>query len=146
MSLIPNGATHYKITKHENRSLDLEFMTLTPGMPLPEGWTVMHVLCYEFGDQEGAKNTIKTREHSAPLEPSDGESPREFDHYYKEIKPGVTVDVYNVCDAFTMPAAVDHAVKKCLASGSRGYKDQRQDIEEAIKSLRRQLEIIDEWA
>lgn len=27
-----------------------------------------------------------------------------------------------------------------------GYNDQRQDIEEAMKSLRRQLEIIDEWA
>ena len=33
-----------------------------------------------------------------------------------------------------------------INTGLRGYKDQRQDIEEAIKSLRRQLEIIDEWA
>lgn len=53
----------------------------------------------------------------------------------------VTVDVYDVLDAFTTgSAAVDHAVKKQLAPGQRGNKDRAQDIAEAIQSLEREVE------
>jgi len=61
--------------------------------------------------------------------------------YMKNIK-GVYVDVYDLLFAFkTGCPAMDHAVKKCLNAGKRGYKDSIQDKEEAIKSIKRSIEM-----
>jgi len=61
--------------------------------------------------------------------------------YSREIRPDVWVDVYDVLRAFnTGSAAIDHAIKKCLAPGKRGSKDSAQDIREAIASLERHLQ------
>jgi hypothetical protein len=59
--------------------------------------------------------------------------------YHKKIRNhGVTVDVYDVLDAYGVEnPAVAHAVKKMLMAGQRGYKDFQQDIQEAIDSLER---------
>lgn len=66
--------------------------------------------------------------------------------YSREIKPGVFVDVYDVLNAFkTGSAAVDHAVKKLLAPGQRGVKSREQDLNEAIASIRRAVEIEGEF-
>lgn len=51
-----------------------------------------------------------------------------------------TVDVYRVLDAFkTESAAIDHAVKKLLCAGIRHQKDRKQDLEEAISSIKAEL-------
>lgn len=42
--------------------------------------------------------------------------------------------------------AIDHALKKLLAPGQRGVKDERQDLVEARDSLDRAIQQIDEWA
>lgn len=56
----------------------------------------------------------------------------------------VTVDVYRVLDAFgTGSSAIDHAVKKLLAPGKRGHKDERSDLEEAIKSIQQRIVDLD---
>ena len=62
--------------------------------------------------------------------------------YLREIKPNVWVDVYDVLWSFyvTCPAT-QHAIKKLLASGKRGYKDQIQDLEEAKQSIERAIQI-----
>jgi len=139
MSLIPDEALYYDV-KNQEYGFEIRFFNAIA--ECPANTPVTHI--GDFPKQLGMSGYIGDADDH--LSDPKQEEPREFSHYFKEIVPGVSVDVYQVCDAFKMPAAVDHAVKKCLASGNRGYKDQRQDIEEAIKSLRRQLEIIDVWA
>jgi hypothetical protein len=52
----------------------------------------------------------------------------------------VKVDFYDVIDAFrTDCPAMDHAAKKILAAGKRGYKDSLQDKNEAIQSINRSI-------
>ena len=78
------------------------------------------------------------------------EKPR--NKYHREIQPNVFVDVYDVLGAFTgkinerAKSAVDHAIKKLLAPGLRGVKEERQDLVEARDSLNRAIDILDEWA
>ena len=67
--------------------------------------------------------------------------------YHREIKPGVWVDVYDVLHAFdpdNRNAADDHAIKKMLLPGKRGHKDGIKDRKEAIQSLERSVQIIEE--
>tara|TARA_R110000851_G_scaffold288960_3_gene443106 strand:+ start:2510 stop:2962 length:453 start_codon:yes stop_codon:yes gene_type:complete len=52
----------------------------------------------------------------------------------------VKVDFYDVIDAFkTDCPAMDHAAKKILAAGKRGYKGTLQDKNEAIQSINRSI-------
>ena len=66
----------------------------------------------------------------------------EFNHYQKSVEHLKWIDVYRVLVLFgvTNPC-LQHAVKKLLCAGQRGAKGQRQDIEEAIASLMRYLEM-----
>lgn len=58
--------------------------------------------------------------------------------YQKRLRNGIAIDVYDVLDAYAVEnPAVQHAIKKMLCAGQRGYKDYEQDIEEAIASLQR---------
>ncbi len=72
--------------------------------------------------------------------------------YEREIKPNVWVDVYDVLAAFTgrvsdrVKPAVDHAIKKLLAPGLRGAKEERQDLVEARDSINRAIQQLDEWS
>ena len=54
----------------------------------------------------------------------------------------ITIDVYDVLVAFDVKCpAMQHAIKKMLCSGLRGYKDTTQDKEEAISSIVRSIEL-----
>jgi hypothetical protein len=54
----------------------------------------------------------------------------------------LAIDVYDVLKAFNVTnPATQHAIKKLLASGQRGYKDTQQDLEEAIQSIQRAKEL-----
>jgi len=62
--------------------------------------------------------------------------------YHREIKKGVSVDVYDVLSAFeVVNPAMQHALKKMLAPGKRGAKDAIQDMQEAIQSIERAIEL-----
>jgi len=64
------------------------------------------------------------------------------EHYFKDVTHLKTIDVYRVLDLFGVSnPCVQHAVKKLLCSGQRGVKDERKDIEEAVSSLVRCLEM-----
>ena len=64
------------------------------------------------------------------------------EHYFKDVTHLKTIDVYRVLDLFNVSnPCVQHAVKKLLCSGQRGVKDTRQDVQEAITSLVRCLEM-----
>ena len=70
-------------------------------------------------------------------------TPEELNPYYREIAPGVMVDVYDVLDAFgvTNPA-IAHAAKKLLLAGVRtGGKPPAKDYGEAIKAIQRGMEL-----
>ncbi len=62
---------------------------------------------------------------------------------YKVPCKGIEIDVYDVLKAYgvTCPAT-QHAIKKLLKSGNRGYKDNKQDLQEAIDSIKRAIELI----
>ena len=64
------------------------------------------------------------------------------DHYFKDVSSLKHIDVYRVLDLFGVSnPCVQHAVKKLLCSGQRGVKDERRDVEEAVSSLVRYLEM-----
>jgi len=66
----------------------------------------------------------------------------EYKHYQKNVEHLKWVDVYRVLDLFGVSnPCVQHAVKKLLCSGQRGVKDTQQDVQEAITSLLRYLEM-----
>ena len=65
-------------------------------------------------------------------------------HYHKDVSKLETIDVYKVCELFDVDdksGAIHHAVKKLLCSGYRGVKDKRQDVQEAVDTLNRWLEM-----
>lgn len=71
--------------------------------------------------------------------------PRKHPHYFKSVAHLAEVDVYRVLDLFGVTdQALGHAIKKLLVAGGRGVKDQRKDIQEAVDTLQRRLEMMDE--
>jgi hypothetical protein len=61
---------------------------------------------------------------------------------YKKQCKGVEIDVYDVLVAFDVTnPAIQHAVKKLLCPGQRGAKDALQDLNEALVSIERAIEI-----
>lgn len=65
---------------------------------------------------------------------------------YSRIIQGVEVDIYRILKAFGVTdPAVQHAIKKLLRQGRAG-KSEMQDITEAIQSLQRAVEIMEEDA
>lgn len=63
-------------------------------------------------------------------------------HYFKDVGHLDSIDVYRVIDLWAVEhPAITHAIKKLLAAGQRGAKDEGKDIQEAIDSLQRWQEM-----
>lgn len=63
---------------------------------------------------------------------------REHGHYFKDVSGLDSIDVYRVLDLWKVThPALQHAIKKLLAAGQRGDKDEAKDVQEAIDSLER---------
>ena len=64
-------------------------------------------------------------------------------HYHKNVAHLENIDVYRVLERFNVKSpTLQHAIKKLLVAGGRGAgKDQNQDVNEAIDSLNRFLEM-----
>lgn len=70
------------------------------------------------------------------------EKPKSSNKYLREILPGVWVDVYDVIAAFEVTdGGMQHALKKILATGKRGHKDEAEDRKDIMASVRRSNEI-----
>lgn len=66
-------------------------------------------------------------------------------HYKKDVSHLNVIDVYRVLELYGVEShAVGHAIKKLLCCGQRGAKGRKQDIQEAIDSLNRELEMVEE--
>ena len=65
-----------------------------------------------------------------------------YPHYHKNVAHLKYVDVYRVLILFCVTdPCLQHAIKKLLCAGNRGAKDKTQDVQEAISSLLRYLEM-----
>ena len=72
-------------------------------------------------------------------------SEEKYPHYFRSVAHLEKIDVYRVIDLFGVTdPCLQHALKKVMAAGQRGPKDARKDISEAIDSLNRKLEMMDE--
>lgn len=61
---------------------------------------------------------------------------------YQRTVPSTTIDVYDVLHAYSVTnPATQHAVKKLLQPGNRGYKDMLTDLREALASIQRAIQI-----
>lgn len=59
-------------------------------------------------------------------------------HYSRDVSHLDSIDVYRVIELFGVQhAALQHALKKVMAAGQRGAKNEAQDVQEAIDSLTR---------
>jgi hypothetical protein len=66
--------------------------------------------------------------------------------YMREVKPGVWVDVYDVIRAWKVEdPCLQHLLKKALASGQRGHKDLKEDLDDILASAKRAVEMHEEW-
>jgi hypothetical protein len=66
---------------------------------------------------------------------------RKHNHYFKPC-PYDFVDVYRVLKMFDVTdPCLQHAIKKLLVAGGRGVKDISKDVQEAIDTLQRKLEM-----
>jgi DNA repair exonuclease SbcCD ATPase subunit len=65
-----------------------------------------------------------------------------YPHYFRDVSQLTHVDVYWVLQAWSVNnPSVQHAVKKLLAAGQRGAKDEVQDLKEARNSINRAIEL-----
>jgi flagellar hook-basal body complex protein FliE len=108
-------------------------------------FTKAYYLAFKAGATEFAKslnsavdNVVKTYKESQEL--------KKHNHYFKDVSHLNHIDVYRVLELFNVTdPCVQHAVKKLLVSGGRGAgKDFKQDIQEAVDSLNRKLQMIEE--
>ena len=78
----------------------------------------------------------------------DDQPNRKHNHYFKDVSFLNEMDIYALCKVFGVKdssGAKHHAIKKILCSGARGAKDEMQDIQEAIDTLTRLVELESEF-
>lgn len=68
----------------------------------------------------------------------------DFNHYYRDIRHLDKIDIYRFCELFGVTGPLEHALKKIACAGVRGSKDYEKDLNEAIKSILRALEMLKE--
>ena len=73
------------------------------------------------------------------------QSSNKHQHYFKDVSKLDKIDVYSVLSLFEVTdPCIQHAVKKLLCTGKRGYKDFDKDVQDAIDSLARCQELYKE--
>lgn len=81
---------------------------------------------------------------------SDPVNKRKHSHYFKDVANLQEIDIYRVCMLFGVDdpsGATQHALKKILLPGQRGAgKDRAKDLQEAVDTLTRKLEMLQEDA
>ena len=65
----------------------------------------------------------------------------EFGHYYRDVRHLEKIDIYRFCELFDITGPLEHALKKIACAGQRGAKDFYKDLNEAISSINRAIEM-----
>lgn len=69
----------------------------------------------------------------------------DFGHYFRDVSALEKIDIYRFLDLFGVTGSPhQHAIKKIACAGQRGAKDARKDLNEAMVSIKRALEMLDE--
>ena len=65
-------------------------------------------------------------------------------HYHKDVSQYDTIDIYVICDLYVKDnsGCIQHAVKKLLCCGNRGVKNNVKDLQEAIDTIQRKIEML----
>ena len=73
----------------------------------------------------------------------DSQKPK-HSHYHKDVSQYNTIDIYVICDLYVKDnsGCIQHAVKKLLCCGERGVKDNVKDLQEAIDTIQRKIEML----
>jgi len=101
---------------------------ILPGAPLPTARTAHK--------QGGLGSIAAMNAEAATLKHS---------HYKKDVSHLKMIDVYRVMALYNVTdSAIAHAIKKLLVSGGRGVKGKEQDYREAIDSIVRALDMMEE--
>ena len=89
-------------------------------------------------DYEAKEWPEDTRINTIAQNGNNGEHYEENKYKRRVGDTGLYIDVYDVIAVFGVNnPALQHAIKKILCTGTRGYKDFDQDILEAIQALER---------
>jgi len=62
----------------------------------------------------------------------------QYPAYFRDVSHLDAIDIYRVLAMWQIDSpALQHAIKKLMAAGKRGAKDDAKDVQEAIDSLQR---------
>ena len=71
-----------------------------------------------------------------------GKKKKKRNKYMREIVPSIWVDVYDIINAFNVTdGGMQHVLKKIVACGQRGHKDELEDRLDILASVKRSNEI-----
>lgn len=98
------------------------------------------------GDWEAPKAPENPwRDHDKEDHPTGQVNAEAFSHYYRDVRHISGLDVYRILSLFEVTdPAIQHAVKKLLCAGLRGAKNREKDYNEAIASVKRAIEMMNE--
>lgn len=131
----PLGATHFNM----NSGKYLMYAEADDG----DGFHVYENVNGTWNHRYKTKGIKNTAEHILPLRSSTSveEPVQEFSHYVRHFK-GVKLDPYRIFVLFGITdPCVQHSIKKLLALGKRGAKDEMKDAMEVIKTMERWVEM-----
>lgn len=70
---------------------------------------------------------------------------RKHNHYFKDVSELTEIDIYKILMLYQVTdPCLQHTIKKCLLAGRRGGKTFKQDVIEALDTLKRRVEIMDQ--
>ena len=97
-----------------------------------------HMLCKEHVDAISSDRSNYIPPDSLTSVEIPDENSYQSNKYMREVLPGVWIDVYDVIDGFEVSdGGYQHAIKKMLATGQRGHKDEAQDRKDVEASIKR---------
>lgn len=102
----------------------------------------MQVGSITFGEKAcSANNPVTIKDYVEAINrkyPEESKEVLKHLHYFKDVSNLDIIDVYRVLDLFEVTnPCLQHAIKKLLVAGGRGYKDITKDVQEAIDTLER---------
>jgi hypothetical protein len=121
----------------------LEGISLTFGTRF-KGFNNIHLDCgiYYCKNENGYHRTICKDGNYATITKSKADLKQTAISKYHVDCNGQMIDVYDVLKAFNVVnPATQHAIKKLLKGGQRGFKDVNKDYQEAIDSIKRAIEL-----
>lgn len=102
------------------------------------------VIFVPYKVKEDSNNFSDKSSEAHKIKPQEPEQPK-HNHYFKDVSKLNKVDVYRIIDLYEITdPCIQHAVKKLLVTGGRGYKDIFTDIQDVIDTLERWKEMKNE--